>query len=311
MMLRKFSLVIPTYKPGDEFSELLQKISVQTLKPERIIIINTESKYLQDSLYAGICNVEVYHISKDEFDHGGTRDMGLKMTEEDFVVFMTQDAVPHDEFLFEELLKPFSDETVGVVYARQAGDENCNIIENFTREFNYPDYDIVKSKAQLSEMGIKTYFSSDVCAAYRKALYLENGGFEINTIFNEDSLYAAKIIGQDKKVVYASKAVVVHYHNYKLMQYLKRNFDLGVSHSRYWEVFEGLKSENEGAALVKKTAKYLVEKGKIYLIPSLILKSGFKFIGYKLGKNYKKLPKFLIKKISMNKGYWAKKGVLL
>ena len=309
MAKSKFSVVIPTFKPGNEFREILQKISVQTFLPNRVIIINTEKKYLQESLYAGICNVEVYHIKTDEFDHGATRDKGLSMVEDEFVIFMTQDAIPNNEFLFEELLKPFSDSLVGVVYARQIGDKGCNIIENYTREFNYPNCDIVKSKNSLEELGIKTYFSSDVCAAYRKEFYINNGGFEKNTIFNEDSIYAAKIINDGKKVVYASKAIVVHYHNYKLMQYLRRNFDLGVSHSQYEKVFSGLKSENEGVILVKKTIKFLIKEGKIYLIPSLIFKSGFKYVGYKLGKNYVKLPYFIIKKLSMNKGYWAKKGV--
>ena len=39
-------------------------------------------------------------------------------------------------------------------------------------------------------------------------------------------------------------------------------------------------------------------------IPKLYLQSGFKYVGYLLGKNYQKLPKSFITKITMNKEYW-------
>lgn len=304
----KFDVVIPTFKPGIDLKTLLNKLRSQTLQPEKIIIINTEEKYLQKSLYAGISNIEIHHIKQEEFDHGATRDLGANISTGEFVIFMTQDAMPLDYILFEELLRPFDDNEVGVVYGRQLADENCNIIERFTRKFNYPEYDIIKIKADLPKLGIKTYFSSDVCAAYRKDLYIKNGGFIKQTIFNEDSIYASKIINMNYKVVYASKAKVLHYHNYSSVQYLKRNFDLGVSHRQNPEIFLAIKSENEGMKLVKDTARFLNKNKKTYLIPSLIIKSGFKFIGYKLGKSYKRLPYGLIKKITMNKEYWKKIG---
>jgi rhamnosyltransferase len=36
------------------------------------------------------------------------------------------------------------------------------------------------------------------------------------------------------------------------------------------------------------------------MIPDLIISSGFKFLGYKVGKNYKKLPEKYIEKFTMN-----------
>ena len=45
-------------------------------------------------------------------------------------------------------------------------------------------------------------------------------------------------------------------------------------------------------------------KGKWYLLPDLVLQSGFKFLGYRFGKKYDKLPKKLVKHWSMNKGNW-------
>ena len=63
--------------------------------------------------------VECVHIQPSEFDHGGTRHLGASQSQADILLFMTQDAVPYDEHLLEELLKPLEDERVAVSYARQ------------------------------------------------------------------------------------------------------------------------------------------------------------------------------------------------
>ena len=56
--------------------------------------------------------------------------------------------------------------------------------------------------------------------------------------------------------------------------------------------------------MVISTIRHLAFKGKFYLIPKYVVHTGFKLIGYKLGKNYKKLPKWMILKLTMNQTYW-------
>ena len=41
---------------------------------------------------------------------------------------------------------------------------------------------------------------------------------------------------------------------------------------------------------------------------SLVLQSACKYTGYLLGKNYRKLPGGLVKKLTMNKNYWGNKS---
>lgn len=300
---KKVDVVIPTYKPDKNLRILLEQLNRQTIVPDKIILINTDKKYLQES-FAGISNVIIHHILPSEFDHAATRHKGILMSESEYVIFMTQDAFPADDRLIEELLYPFRDEKVAVSYARQLPKEDCNVVEKYTRSFNYPDYDLEKSKEKLKKMGIKTYFCSDVCAAYRVNTYIKLGGFVKRTIFNEDSIYAAKVVQTGYKVYYSSGAKVIHSHNYTALQYFKRNFDLGVSHKEYSSVFEGIHSEEEGVKLVLSTAKYLTSIKKAYLIPGLIIKSGFKYIGYRLGRNYNKLPMWLVKNCTASKRYW-------
>lgn len=68
-------VIIPTYKPDKALFELVKRLNGQSLKPENIIIMNTEEKYW-DQLVSGTRfleqnkNLKVYHVSKREFDHG-------------------------------------------------------------------------------------------------------------------------------------------------------------------------------------------------------------------------------------------------
>ena len=163
---------------------------------------------------------------------------------------------------------------------------------------------LLKGKEDEDELGIKTYFCSNVCAAYRRDIYLKLGGFTKKTIFNEDMIFAGHAVEAGYQIAYAADAQVVHSHNYTAMQQLHRNFDLGVSQADHPEVFGRLHSEGEGIRLVKKTAKWLVENGHVLLLPQLVMASGSNYAGYWLGKHYKKLPEGLIRSLTMNPAYW-------
>ncbi|POP32463.1 glycosyl transferase family 2 [Lactonifactor longoviformis] len=299
-------VVIPVYKAGDEFVKLLHGLAKQSYPIEKIVIMNTGKEYWKESWEREVPNMEVHHIEKSEFDHGGTRDEAVGYCcQEDIVLFMTQDAVPADTHLVENLTEAFENEKVKAAYARQLPNSDCRIIERYTRSFNYPKTSRIKSLEDLPELGIKTFFCSNVCAAYDRLAYEKLGGFPLHTIFNEDMIYAGHLIHKGYAIAYTAKARVYHSHNYGNIQQLKRNFDLAVSQVTHPEVFANIKSENEGIRLVKRTAAYLCAIHKPWLLPYLFLNSGFKFLGYRLGKAYRRLPKWLIRICTMNKEYWT------
>jgi len=302
-------VIIPSYKPDNKFKRLIEMLEKQTVPVNKIIVINTEEKYLEafcagTRFLAEHKKLSIHHISGKEFDHGKSRNLGAKKSEADVLVFMTQDAVPANELLLERLTAPFADEKVACSYARQLPDTNSTMTETLTREFNYPAEGKVKSKEDLPELGIKTYFCSNVCCAYNANIFRELGGFINHTIFNEDMIYAAKVIDNGYKVAYAADAEVIHSHNYSGKQQFHRNFDLGVSQAEHPEIFASVSSESEGIKMVKETIAKLKKLGYAKEIPNYIFTSGCKFMGYRLGKNYKKLPMWMIKKCTMSPRYW-------
>lgn len=297
-------VVIPVYRPGSELRQLLLKLQEQTVHPKHILLVNTERELFDDSVLEGIRDAEVIHIRKAEFDHGGTRHMAAMRLCGDLILFMTQDAVPEDSRLLEELSRPFKKEQVCAAYARQLPNARCSVLERYTRSFNYGPSSRIKTSADLEELGIKTFFCSNVCAMYRRSAYEALGGFEQHTIFNEDMIFAGRLIQAGKAVAYCGKARVIHSHNYTGLQQFHRNFDLGVSQAEHPEIFQAVRSESEGIRMVKQTAGYLLKTRQPFLIPQLIWQSGWKYLGYRMGKAYEKLPRWLIYKCTMNRSYW-------
>lgn len=304
----KVDVIIPACYPKKRFLKLLDRLENQTVPVNRIIVMNTQ----KDGLEALISEQELKkahpklllsHLKREAYDHGGTRHEGVMKSDGDVFICMTQDALPEDGHLVEALTKALQQEDVAVAYARQLPEADCSRMERFTRQFNYPEEGFVKGQEDVSRLGIKTYFCSNVCAAYKREVYDRLGGFVSPTIFNEDMIWAARAVKAGYRIAYVAQARVIHSHNYTALQQLHRNFDLGVSHAQYPEIFADVPPEGEGAKLVKKTALHLLRTAPLQIF-SLVFQSAAKLIGYKLGKNYRKLPKKLVKRLSMQKSYW-------
>ena len=305
-------VIIPTYKPDKSFFRVLDMLNKQTIKPGTIIIMNTEEKYFHQLTYGSdfsdkYKNCKVYHLSKLEFDHGATRNRGVAKSKADYFVMMTQDADPADEYLLENLLRPLVEGKAAVSYAKQLPKTDCKPIERYTRGFNYPDESVIKGEEDVKRLGIKTYFCSDVCAAYNRQTFTDLGGFVKRTIFNEDMIYAAKAVKAGQKIAYCADAKVYHSHNYSAKEQFHRNFDLGVSQADHPEVFGGLPSEGEGIRMVKQTVAYLWKNGYKRLIPTLVWTSAAKWFGFRFGKAYQKLPRKMVLRFTASPIYWKKK----
>lgn len=297
-------VIIPAYKPGPKFIKLIEALSKQTVPVRKIIVINTEEKYwLHD--FPG--QVEVHHIKKEEFDHGHTRNVGVSYSDADIVILMTDDAIPADDKLTYELTEPFlSDDKIGAVYARQLAGDDSGIAEKFSREFNYSDEPCLKGINDIERLGIKTFFCSNVCAAYRKEIFDSLGGFTDKAIFNEDMIYAAKLVDNGYLICYANKAKVIHSHNYNNSGQLHRNFDNAVSQAMNPEVFSRVSSESEGIKYVLKAFSYFIKAGKPFAIFPFVISAAYKLYGFKMGKKYKTLSHEKILKLTMNPGFFEK-----
>jgi len=335
-MHTNINVVIPAYKPDEKLIDIFKRLSDQTLPVGKIIVMNTLAgeKTAEDAVNNAVGGsdgsdnygevfeladrygyeidtgwISVYNITKDQFDHGKTRNEGASNISDDcdFVIFMTQDAVPYNSMLIEELVKPFENEKIGASYARQMPSEKSSLAEKFTRGFNYPDCDSIKTEADIERIGIKAFFCSNVCACYRRKVFDELGRFVNEAIFNEDMVYANKLIKSGYAIAYASKAMVIHTHEYSGMQQYRRNFDLAVSQKMNPQAFEGISSESEGVKYVKAAFVYFAKKGRPLKIIPFGMNCVYKYMGYRKGKKYETLTKEQILKATSNPGFFKNK----
>lgn len=302
MMMHDFDIIIPVYHPGKEFLQLLSMLGKQTAKPSKIILMETLSDGEKLTDYEGC---ECHPVKKEDFDHAATRREGVSYSTAGAFIMMTDDAVPADEYMCENLMKAlFSEESIALAYARQIPEPDCREAEKFTRGFNYPDHSFVKSMEDLPKLGIKTFFASNVCCAYKREVWDSLGGFVDRAVFNEDMIYSHKALSAGCKAAYEASARCVHSHNYGICEQFKRNFDLGASQKMHPEVFEGIRSEGEGIKLVKSTASHLLKKGQWYRLPELFFMSAAKYAGYRMGKRYDTLPASFVRRFALNKQFF-------
>ena len=131
-------VIIPAYHPGKEFATLIKRLEKQSVSIHRIIVMNTEESMWNKEWEKLSDAMEVHHLTKEEFDHGGTRARAAELSDADVMVFMTQDAMPADRELLAELLKALDqEENIAAAYARQLPNAECSFVERYTRAFNY------------------------------------------------------------------------------------------------------------------------------------------------------------------------------
>lgn len=259
----KISLVIPTLNAGEEIGDLLKRLLAQTVVPNEILVVDSASTDNTASIAKEYPGVRVLSIERKDFNHGLTRDMALREAIGDIVCFMTQDAVPANDKFVENLIAPIlSDGEIAISSGRQLPKADARRFEQLVRAFNYTDVSYVRSKADVSKLGIKTYFATDVCAAYRRSQYLELGGFG-KTNMSEDMLMAAKAINAGYKVAYAADAEVYHSHNLTLKEQYRRNYAIGVFLETNKDVVKCESEVGEGSKLVKSVSKSLISEGNI------------------------------------------------
>lgn len=303
----RVSAVIPTLNASRYIVPLLERLEMQSMPVQEVVVIDSASSDDTLKLISKFSFVKVVNVTKETFNHGGTRDLALQQTSGDVVLFLTQDALPIDEHYVENLVRPISaDESVAMASGRQVAREDAVLAEKLTREFNYPKNSFVRSKDDLPRLGIKTFFASDCCSAYRRSAYEAIGGFEKDILVNEDMEIAARFIYGGYKIAYAADAAVYHSHNYTLKQQFARNFDIAVFIQMHPNLYGGIPITSEGVKMVKFVLVQLLSRCHFILAIRYVLESAAKLYGNRMGKKYRTLSKDALIRYSMNKKYWEK-----
>ena len=302
-----YRIVIPTLNAAKEW-ECFASAILKCVSPEHVLIIDSSSRDRTVEL-AHSCGFKVHIIAADAFNHGCTRQLALQLLSDvEIVVYMTQDAVLANAGSVKILLQSFENKTIAAAFGRQLPRPNASPIEAHARLFNYPALSSIRAFNDRKRLGLKTIFISNSFAAYRRAALESVGGFPRNVIFGEDMLAAANLLLEGWQLAYVADAAVYHSHSYTLAQDLRRNFDIGVAHSRNSLILRQFGSAGgEGRRFVKSEVVYLWRRDP-WLVPSALVRTFLKLLGYRLGLMERNLPLGLKRRLSMNRSFWISRG---
>ena len=301
----KISVIIPTLNGGTTLPDFFAALAMQDLKVDEILVGDSQSS--DNTVEICLANgAEIVNIPRSEFDHGGTRTLLGERAVGDILVYFTQDAVLSRPDALKRLISALIDEEgISCAYGRQLPQSNATLLSGHLRQFNYSVHSETRTFEDIPDWGLKTIFISNSFAAYKREALAAVGFFKNGLIFGEDTCTLGRILINGGGVYYASDAAVYHSHNYDYNQEFRRSFDIGVLHStEKWLLETYGKAEGVGRKYVRSALDEIISQKKYTILIDWFLRNSVKFIGYKLGRAYKHLPKNLCSTLSLNRRWW-------
>ncbi len=228
----KVSIVIPTLNAGPGFEELLQKIRAQEGDFDReVLVVDSGSTDGTDELARGYGSA-VHRISKAEFNHGATRNLGISLSQGEYVALTVQDAVPLDEWWLAAMVENLErDEQVAGIYGRQiprsgSGDLTRVLVSNLAtasldrREQFAGDPEQYRALPPRKHRRLAAF--DNVSSCLRRSVW-EELPFE-KTNFGEDLRWGKRAVEAGYKIVYEPRSAVIHSHERGILYDLRRHY---------------------------------------------------------------------------------------
>lgn len=231
----KASIVIPVRNGGQKFQDCLRMVFAQrTGFPFECVVVDTESsdgswEFLQ-SQTGGPVALHRHRIQPAEFGHGRTRNLGASLGSGEYIVFLTQDAVPASQDWLAALVSAAEavPEAAGVFGRHLAWPEHGPLMrlgmEAHFRNFGetLTTYRLQDHGRYATDPGYRQHlhFFSDNNSLLRRRVWEQYPYPDVS--FGEDQLWARTIIEAGYAKVYCPEAAVYHSHRYGLRESIAR-----------------------------------------------------------------------------------------
>jgi rhamnosyltransferase len=298
-------IIVPVRNGGERWREAALALQRAVPDPSIVAVVDSSSNDGSDQV-AAECGFELERIDPRTFNHGRTRQEAVDRYCEGriYVVFLTHDAVIEGPESLLSLVASFADPTVGAAYGRQLPHHNARPFGRHMAGYLYPAGSVTRTLADAPLHGIRTAYISNSFAGYRLQALRECGGFPSDLILGEDTRVALRMLQAGWAIAYRGDATVRHSHDYSIIGEMKRYFDFGVLHSQLPELLDELGApEGEGMRFVKSEISFIAHEAP-WKLPEVPVRNLAKYLGYRLGRGYRHLPRLLCRRLSMTRGFW-------
>ena len=198
------SVVIRCYNEEEHIGRLLEGIAQQTLDDIEIVLVDSGSTDATLSI-ASRYPVKIISINKEDFSFGYSLNVGCRAATGEYLAIVSSHVYPVYRDWLEQLLAPFANEKVALVYGKQRGNEITNFSEHqvFAKWFH-----------EHSDWNQGHPFCNNANAAIRRSLW-ERFPYDETLTGLEDLAWAKQATGAGYRIAYEANAEVIHVHNEK------------------------------------------------------------------------------------------------
>ncbi len=214
-----FSLVIPTLNGGRTLPGLLRALEDQTIQPAEKVAVDSGStdgtrELLQEAGFL------VHRIEKKDFDHGGTRDLGISLTSAPVAVLLVQDALPRGPGFLEALVSPFREDPLAAgVYGRQVPRPGGNpVLRERLRRWaaGRKEPRVQEPLTEEEFQALSPWERLERCSFDNVASAVDRRTWEDHPFgkrpFGEDLAWAKRVLLGGRRIYFEPRATVIHSH---------------------------------------------------------------------------------------------------
>jgi len=195
------SIIIRCFNEEKHIGRLLDSIQKQTYDNYEIVVVDSGST---DATLNVVRNypATIVNIKPEEFTFGFSLNKGCEAAKGKYLVMASAHVIPIDNMWLSEMVRPFADPSVGIVYGRQIGNHLTKFSEHQVFAQQFP---VVSNFEQT------TPFCNNANCAILRSVW-EKYLYDESLTGLEDLDIGKKVIQDGKVIAYNANAAIHHLH---------------------------------------------------------------------------------------------------